>query len=388
MKIRDIFSWSYILLACSMLAIGRVYDERLEVLGFNFSLLLTSLFVLLSILIIFSSKTIDVVPAKWYLIIFIIFIIISPILWGFFGVFEYGFWKYINFVGIVAPLVYITSFFKFQDVKKLFDVLIYFILFLAVLGLVQVGGSAERLSVLGGGPIVFARWMLVGVILIFFNKKNNWVTYSLMFIMILLSVAAGSRGPVLSFILTVGVFVILSFKRIFLRVIVVGSLLSVLWISFAANEMSGIGKSDRLVTKNSTSKNVRLKFINRSFELMSIYPLGVGIGNWQPYCNKTKPYHLLRHEYPHNLVLEVFSELGVIGGILLLLLLLKSIYFTFNRMLKYSNNSKIYTLLFYLQVFLFINSLFSGSLNDSRLLFVIISISLISKPLIFTTDEE
>ena len=150
------------------------------------------------------------------------------------------------------------------------------------------------------------------------------------------------------------------------------------------NEFSldDFGKADRLVTKDNTSKNVRLKFVKRSFELVVAYPFGVGIGNWQDYCNKTKPYSLLKHQYPHNLVLEVFAELGLIGGILLLLLLLKSLYLTYFRMITTSNANEIYSLLFYLQIFLFINSCFSGNLNDARLLFVVIAISLTKEPLI------
>ena len=150
------------------------------------------------------------------------------------------------------------------------------------------------------------------------------------------------------------------------------------------NEFSldDFGKAERLVIKDSTSKNVRLKFVKRSFELVVAYPFGVGIGNWQDYCNKTKPFHLLKHQYPHNLVLEVFAELGLIGGILLLLLLLKSLYLTYFRMITTSNANEIYSLLFYLQIFLFINSCFSGNLNDARLLFVVIAISLTKEPLI------
>ena len=81
-------------------------------------------------------------------------------------------------------------------------------------------------------------------------------------------------------------------------------------------------------------------------------------------------------------------ELGFLGGIILLLLLLKSLYFTFFRKFKYHKEDSIYSLLFYLQLFLLFNSFFSGDLNDSRLLFVIISISLISKPLLKNRINE
>ena len=51
-------------------------------------------------------------------------------------------------------------------------------------------------------------------------------------------------------------------------------------------------------------------------------------------------------------------------------------------MFLYVNHEhSFYPLLFYLQLYLVINSFFSGSLNDSRLLFVIMALSLIELPL-------
>ena len=52
-------------------------------------------------------------------------------------------------------------------------------------------------------------------------------------------------------------------------------------------------------------------------------------------------------------------------------------------MIKFKKDeSSLYPLLFYLFLFYFFNSLVSGMLNDSRLLFVIISFIVIHKPLI------
>tara|TARA_B000000532_G_scaffold139552_1_gene112080 strand:+ start:147 stop:599 length:453 start_codon:yes stop_codon:yes gene_type:complete len=150
--------------------------------------------------------------------------------------------------------------------------------------------------------------------------------------------------------------------------------------------MDDVGKADRLLTKNKTSKNVRLEFASRSLELVYKYPFGVGIGNWQEYCNQSQPHHLLRHEYPHNLLLEIFVELGILGGLIFLYLLIKSIYFTYKRYLL-NKSSRIYPLLFYLQIFLLFNSLFSGSLNDSRLLFVVLAFGITAQPLLYKRYE-
>jgi hypothetical protein len=57
-------------------------------------------------------------------------------------------------------------------------------------------------------------------------------------------------------------------------------------------------------------------------------------------------------------------------------------------MMQHSRDkTSLYPLLFYLFLFLFLNSLVSGMLNDSRLLFVVISFIIIHKPLIVCMDD-
>jgi len=53
----------------------------------------------------------------------------------------------------------------------------------------------------------------------------------------------------------------------------------------------------------------------------------------------------------------------------------------------YDNESSLYTLLFYMLVYLFLNSQISGDINDTRMLFVIVSFILIKNPLIDKTQK-
>tara|TARA_B100001758_G_scaffold247953_1_gene269024 strand:+ start:7357 stop:8526 length:1170 start_codon:yes stop_codon:yes gene_type:complete len=389
MKIKNIYTWIFTLLASAMVAIGRMYDERLEFMGVNYSILLSVCYILSSIPLLLSIKSIKLNSVKRLLYYFLFILFFSSLLWLVYGFIEYGVLKYLNFVILIIPLlVIIMEKFDYNDVQRLFTIIISFIIFLSLIGLTIVAGSNERLSVLGGGPIVFARWMIIGVFILFFRKKNN-VHWILIPFFIVLSLAAGSRGPIFSLFCTFFIYIILTFQKTIIRIVSVALILTmVLYFSGVFNEVVDLGRTDRLVTKDSTSKNVRIKFAKRSVETIINYPFGVGIGNWQTYCNKLRPYHLLAHEYPHILVLEVFTEMGFVGGILLLLLLLKILYFTYSRMIRYRNyESSFYPLLFYLQLFLIINSFFSGDLSDSRLLFIIIAISLINKPLVINNDK-
>ena len=64
MKAANYFFQIFILLACGMLAIGRIYDERLEFFEINISLVMSIAFFLFSILILFSIKKIKLYNTK------------------------------------------------------------------------------------------------------------------------------------------------------------------------------------------------------------------------------------------------------------------------------------------------------------------------------------
>jgi len=395
MKYKNIFSWLYLLLACAMLAIGRLYDERLEFFGINFSLILSISFLLLSIPLLFSIKKIKFYSTKRFLYSFLLIVIIlTPILFLYFDYEHLGLLKYINFILIVVPLVVIVvETFKYHDVRIFFKILLAFIFVLSLIGLfagdVTITG---RISALGGGPIVFARWMNVGFIILFFINKGaiNKKSLLLMLFFLFLSLAAGSRGPIFSLLITFLAYFVLNFQNIFLRFFLYSSLIfSIAFFSGVSSSHIDFGKIDRLVTKDNRSKNARALFALRSLDLVIHYPFGVGLGNWQTYINKVKPTHLLKHEYPHNLVLEVFTELGIFSGILFLFLIIYILFYNYKKMFLYKDHVySYYPLLFYLQLYLVINSFFSGSLNDSRLLFVIMAMSLIELPLTLNRNNN
>ena len=54
---------------------------------------------------------------------------------------------------------------------------------------------------------------------------------------------------------------------------------------------------------------------------------------------------------------------------------------------QYNNKASLYPFLFYLWMFLILNAMLSGSLNDSRLLFITACCILIINPLIIKEDE-
>ena len=99
--------------------------------------------------------------------------------------------------------------------------------------------------------------------------------------------------------MTFSIYFFLNFQKLIIKIfaiiIILFSFTQFIDNSFS-DKLFRLGKTERLITNDNTSTNIRIQFIERSIEIATCYPFGVGIGNWQVYCNKEKPYHLLKHE--------------------------------------------------------------------------------------------
>ena len=56
MNIKIINSWIFLLASCALLAIGRIYDERLEILGLNFGIFVSVIYIVSVIFMLFSIR--------------------------------------------------------------------------------------------------------------------------------------------------------------------------------------------------------------------------------------------------------------------------------------------------------------------------------------------
>ena len=401
MSAKTINSWIFLFFSCALLAIGRVYDERLEIAEINLGIFLSVIYLVSVIFMLFSIKKTILSKSKvLFYSFYLLALLMTPILWLVFDVTDYGFEKAINFWLIVIPIsVVIAEKYERKDVLNTFYILLAVTCLLALLSFFgpSITERADgRMTALGGGPIVFARWMGFGIItLLFLPVKIKYIyKYSLILIFFILALATGSRGPILGLFLTGFVYVFLNFNRVIVRISLgVFLVISVLVFSGVEKQIAKLGNSKRVfmnISKKGGSKqstSTRNNLAIGSFLLLQNYPLGVGAGNWQLITNKLSSTHLMPLEYPHNLVLEVACEYGIQTVLLLLLLFLYVFHLSYHKMIKYKNDkTSFYPLLFYLFLFFFFNSLVSGMLNDSRLLFVVISCIIIHKPLISTNE--
>ncbi|MAW21299.1 MAG: hypothetical protein CMD16_02745 [Flavobacteriales bacterium] len=397
MNSKTIFSWLFILSSCALLAIGRVYEERLFIYNVNLAILISIIYLVLVCFLLFSINRIVLSRTKFlFYLFYIVLFLTTCILWVVFDLTDFGFENFFNFWAILVPIsVVIIEKYRMKDVLNTFYVLLVvccFLAFLSVIGLSVSERADGRTATLGGGPIVFARWMGFGILTLFLlpSRLKKWYKYPLIITFFILAISSGSRGPILSLLMTGIVYLLINFNRIFVKGMFLIGLLSIIVLFFNIDKkISKIGNSDRVFmniskTGGSTqSTSTRKNLVIGSFSILKKYPLGVGPGNWQIMANKIQPHHLMPLEYPHNLFLEIACEYGLHSLFLFLILLLYVIPLSYNRMQKYlKDKTSLYPLLFYLMVFLFLNSMVSGMLNDSRLLFIVISFILINKPLI------
>lgn len=394
-------SWIFILSSCALLAIGRVYDERLEIANINVGILLSLIYFMSIISILFSIKKTILSKSKvLFYSFYLLALLMTPILWLVFDITDYGFEKAINFWLIVIPIsVVVAEKYERKDVINTFYILLGVTCLLALLSVLGLSVSARadgRMTALGGGPIVFARWMGFGIIsLLFLPVKIKYIyKYTLIIIFFILALASGSRGPILALFLSALVYVFLNFNRVIVSIsLIVVLFASVFVFSGMEKQIYKLGNSKRVfmnISKKGGSKqstSTRSNLAIGSFLLLQNYPLGVGAGNWQIVSNQIRPTHLMPLEYPHNLLLEVACEYGLHTALLLLLLFLYVFHLGYHKMIQYNRNkTSLYPLLFYLFLYFFLNSLVSGMLNDSRLLFVMISFIIIHKPLIIADE--
>ena len=367
-------------IAVVMLAIGKFYDERLAIGNFNISIFFSVIYTGILISIFSTIKSIKLTPIKIVQFTFLfIAIAFNFFLWGMYDMNEYGLTKFMYFILLTVPLMLVFSE-KIENKDLRLFVLVLFSVssFLLILSLANLSSlSSERAGVLGGGPIVLSRWLCLGALIAFFFdplKKYRLILFPLF---ILVALFTGSRGPLVALFFTLSIFFLFNFRKLFFKTI---TLISALFISVY---LTGVGKylQDystvvrvlRFFTGESTSTSGRSSLFNLAFRDIIDNPLGVGIGNWMHNSLEHQYLMIMQFKYPHNIILEIFIEMGVIVGLLFIIYTL-FVLIRAKRLLRYSSQNSILFVFVYMLIFLLFNAQLSGDLSDSRLLFVVMAV--------------
>jgi O-antigen ligase len=239
-----------------------------------------------------------------------------------------------------------------------------------------------RASFLGVNPISFANWVgAIAILLITYlpNITKRWhrhAAFAAIGLLILALFAANSRGPMISFILSFLLYGAIRFRKTSRRKLLQLALVVLLFVVLALILLPEqlTSRYTDLISKEEGSQNYTYFTINtRLFGWKAALEMGTanfftvlfGIGNGG---FSQAIYRQDIRWYPHNIFIEVFCELGLIG-LGLLLWHLGSIWGDIRLFLRKNIPDHSRTLFhsFCMAAFFnFVNAQFSGDLNDNR----------------------
>jgi O-antigen ligase len=317
---------------------------------------------------------------------------------------EYGWMKIGRFIVFLLPMC-LTPFIIFkesEDSRKLMR--IFIIVIISVAGILMIRliyisltggllGYLVRVTITGANPISIARYLAMGGALSFAallrqSRSNIKVIQVLALIIILLGIiSTGSRGPLFSLFFGALTFAIIfeqrNFKKIFLFLL--GSMLVVAALIYFLPEnltyrFSQITSGEYVLTQtgvrrySTIASRYNFWILGISTWVSSIKNIFIGLGAggysslfiWRDF-----------RWYPHNIFVEILAELGIVGFSLLALFLYFSARFLINNRKYYIPGSATPYWICVLLV-TFFNSLFSGDINDNRVFFMLLSVSIAS----------
>ena len=249
---------------------------------------------------------------------------------------------------------------------------------------ILLGESSEQ-GIAGYYLVLGTNIGLLIVIIFFFGKDIISTRLKYIFVMILytLLLMTGSRGPILFCSILIFPGYIYYFIKEFLNIkskrvnfVVLGvNILVLSLLIIVINRVIKIEQYDRLLTRTSdrfdllilsftndgydqTGRTILAKRAsNHIFDNISNNIFGYGIGSFG-IIDKGHDFR----DYPHNILLEIYFELGLIGIVLFLI-------FIISILNKRDHMSKYYYPLLFVSLYMFLNSLKSSGLSDQRIMF-------------------
>ena len=319
---------------------------------------------------------------------------------------DYGFRKILRFntfavTMFISPLLIIKSpadskrllsYFYFLLVIIIGIMLLQFVYFLKWGDFAIVLAYWNRISIPGANPIQVSRYLAIGaammIALLIRNKPSQSLHYfAILFVILLSIILSGSRGPLVSIIIGSIVYAILYERkhssRIFgYGILAIGTIITLLLLlpESLTQRFFDISQGSVIMTQQGVRRistiATRYEFWSMSlqawFSSITSFFIGLGAGGfsslfiWRDW-----------HWYPHNLFFEIIAELGLIGLVIGVLFIIKS-YQIINKGIQRGSFTDHSALWVAGTVVMFIAAQFSGDINDNRILWMFIGISIAS----------
>ena len=319
---------------------------------------------------------------------------------------DYGFRKILRFntfaiTMFMTPLLIIKtpadskrllSYFYFLLVIIIGIMLFQFIYFLKWGDFAIVLAYWNRISIPGANPIQVSRYLAIGaammIALLIRNKPSQSLHhFAILFVILLSIILSGSRGPLVSIIIGSIVYAILYERkhssRIFgYGILAIGTIIILLILlpESLTQRFFDISQGSVIITQQGVQRistiATRFEFWSMSlqawFSSITSFFIGLGAGGfsslfiWRDW-----------HWYPHNLIFEIIAELGMVGLVIGVLFIIKT-YQIINKGIQRGSFTDHSSLWVAGTVVMFIAAQFSGDINDNRILWMFIGISIAS----------
>lgn len=245
---------------------------------------------------------------------------------------SYGIQK--SILGLVTPLFCFMLFTRIKwhlgNLNKYFIFIIFIITVIGILYKLKYGFFQRSISFGLLGSITFGWLSGMAFLAAYLEHKKSKIDYFLIVYFFLMILWSGSKGPLLSVSIIALYFsrkvLFTSFKNF--AVVFVFFLAGYFFISIYVEDIRSVRMILELITSTSPEEYIsgkgggsfgtRLNYIEDSKILFYQNPfLGVGFGGWHAQNFYSD------HKYPHNIIYELISEVGIIGLTLFLFLINK-----------------------------------------------------------------
>jgi O-antigen ligase len=287
---------------------------------------------------------------------------------------------------IVGPFIFLTTPTK---LKRFFLTLLAAGLIASLVSIHMLGGR-QRLATPGGDTIQLGHVTAVAIAVVWFGLMPGQklifraLLYACIGLLAIGLIGSGSRGPIIG----LGAIVLISIwqrKRVGFSVpqllfdfgvLILTGVLLLPFVSFPQESLDYLGRLTS-IRSGSAFLGPRADLLQLGWRLMLEHPvLGVGIGGFPVLYTGVG-------NWPHNIPLEIGSELGVIPALSFCCFLLLSVTAALNAFVVRDKASRTNrNLMFCFLVIVIISMLNTGNLNDNRQLWTALSL-----PFLFRTSR-
>lgn len=241
---------------------------------------------------------------------------------------NYAFYKIENALtpSAFVSLLFLTRSSKIEQLLAGFVYIAFAILIVTILYKLNYGFMNRSVRFFINGPIVFGWMMAIALIFCVSNSSINRISKIILSICFFMAIFwTESKGPIIACVVALMIF---GYQRSLIKTFLFAPII-VLVVIYILSELGMLGRAEtvvRIVTGSLSDSDtgsviIRQRMIERTLDLILAHPLwGVGLGNWSAHITIPHPHGIMM--YPHNLVLELLAETGILRGSVIIAALL------------------------------------------------------------------